>query len=295
MADSYEFPVEYLTELDQVLLHGTYAGRYQAAGAEFVSARSVKVPTLSVLTSTVADYSRFASDKVDSKVSYEIYTLANDKEATFYIDALDDADQPVVDATRIVAEYLRTVFNPYIDRKFFSNVAAKAGTQATANLTKSNIKGEIRKIRKTLMSAGLSGGDLYMTSDALALLEEATDRQWSNEGQINDVVGSYDGFEIIEAPDDLMFCDMLLVNGGQQAARHVVKRSVSYMFAPGQHTQGDGWLVQMRWLFDDIVRKNAAKRIYALNYDASKAAAALAAYDASSVDDDLDGDVDDNL
>lgn len=256
-----EFPTVFLTELDQVLLHGTYAGRYTVQGAEFVNNRTVNVPEITFPDKAVNDYDRFRTEN-SMKLEYTPYTLGYDKEATFYVDAVDDRDAAGLLATNAVAEYERQVFGPYIDVQFFRFLAQKAKTKASTALTVANIKGEIRKARTQFFEAGLEGGELYMTSEAKGLLEDATGRQWSNEGAINDVIGVYDGFSILEVPAATLGADFIAVAGDQTTVRHVIKRAVAYLWSPGSHTNGDGWMAQLRWVFGDIVRKNRRVGIY---------------------------------
>ncbi len=256
-----EFPTVFLNELDQLLLHGTYAGRYTVQGAEFVGNRTVNVPEITFPDAAVNDYDRFRTEN-NVKLEYTPYTLGYDKEAVFYVDAVDDRDTAALLSTNTVAEYEREIFGPYIDVQFFRFLAQKAATKATTALTKDNIKGEIRKARTQFFEAGLEGGELYMTSEAKGLLEDATGRQWANEGAINDVIGVYDGFQVIEVPAATLGADFIAVAGGQGTVRHIVKRAVSYLWAPGTHTNGDGWMAQLRWVFGDIVRKNRRVGIY---------------------------------
>ena len=256
-----EFPTVFLNELDQLLLHGTYAGRYTVQGAEFVSNRTVNVPEITFPDAAVNDYDRFRTEN-NVKLEYTPYTLGYDKEAVFYVDAVDDRDTAALLSTNAVAEYEREIFGPYIDVQFFRFLAQKAATKATTALTKDNIKGEIRKARTQFFEAGLEGGELYMTSEAKGLLEDATGRQWANEGAINDIIGVYDGFQVIEVPAATLGADFIAVAGGQGTVRHIVKRAVSYLWAPGTHTSGDGWMAQLRWVFGDIVRKNRRVGIY---------------------------------
>lgn len=256
-----EFPTIFLNELDQVLLHETYAGRYTVQGAEFINNRTVNVPEITFPNAAVNDYDRFQSEN-NVKLEYTPYTLSYDKEGVFYVDAVDDRDTAALLSTHTVAEYQRTVFGPYVDVQFFRFAAQKAKTKATTALTTANIKGEIRKARTQFFEAGLEGGELYVTSEVKGLLEDATQRQWGNDGSIYDVIGIYDGFSVIEVPAATLGCDFLAIAGGQSTIRHILKRAVSYLWAPGSHTNGDGWMAQLRWVFGDIVRNNRRVGIY---------------------------------
>ena len=257
-----KFPEAYTTALDEVLALASFATRYGDAGAEFVNAKTVNVPDISFASSTVNDYDGFKTTN-DVTLTYTPYTLANDKQAVFTVDAVDDIDTAAELSTNAASQYERTIFAPSVDTDFFKTVLGKAKTTGTTALTAANVKGEIRKARNQFTEVGLTGGDLYMTSTALGLLEDATERQWSNDTVITDTVGSYDGFTIFEVPSLLIGCDFLAISGGKATARYITKRSASYIFAPGTHTSGDCWLSQHRWVYGTIVGKNKVAGIYA--------------------------------
>lgn len=257
-----EFPTEYLEALDEVLVGATFAGRYNDGAAEFVGGRQISLPDIDFGQSPEpVDYARFASEAgVD--VRRTIYTLDKDVEKQFYVDALTAQDEPVAEMTKVIAQYQRTIMAPYIDKYFFAKSVGKARTRATETLSASNIKGEIRKARTQFVNKGLVGWDLYMSSTALGYLEDATDRQWSNEGTILDMIGNYDGFNIFQVPDETLQCDFLAVANGKETSKMIMKRAVNYLFAPGAHTNGDGFLAQMRWVFGNLVRYNKDWGLY---------------------------------
>ena len=263
-----EFPTEYREALDEVLLGATYCGKYHVQGAEFVNNRQVSVPSISFgETPEPEDYNRFKTEG-DATVSRKVYTLQYDKQKKFYGDAVDAIDEAATLATTVISEYLRTVFAPYEDKLFFQSIVTNAPKEkakqytGTTLLTADNIKAELRKVRKQFTQAGLRAGDLYMTSDALALLEDATNRQWGNDGAINDIIGQYDGFNIYEVADATLGTDFTAVANGVESIRYITKRAVSYLFMPGQHTEGDGWMAQMRWVFGHIALDNKKVALY---------------------------------
>jgi len=259
-----EFPKKYLNVLDTIYEQESFAAKYQVDGAEFVGAKTVMVPELVIEDGTAA-YNRFDSED-GAELHYTAYTLDQDREKQFYIDAIEDEDEAHLRQANVAKEFYRTKFIPEVDVNFFSKVKASAKTVATANLTSSNIKKELRKVRKQMKNAGISRADLYMTSDALGCLEDATNRQWSNEGEINDMVGKYDIFDIYEVPEARMPGSDFAAIGqnakADNAIRHIMKRAVSYIFAPGQHTKGDGWLSQFRWVYGDVAWKNKNAALY---------------------------------
>jgi len=257
------FPVEYLDAIDEVLAGATYAGRYNVQGAEFEGARQVSVPDIDFGNSpNPTNYNRFASEAAVT-VGRTTYTLDHDVEKVFYVDAVDATDEPAAKMTNIIAEYQRVILAPYIDTDFFAKAYTRAQTKATTQLSANNIKTAIRAARTQFTNAGLAGGDLYMSAAALGFLEDATDRQWSNDTIISDSIGSYDGFTVFQVPDAILGADFIAISGGQRTVRYVTKRAATYTFAPGQHTQGDGYLSQLRWIFGTIVYDNKKPGVYA--------------------------------
>ena len=263
-----QFPVEYREALDEVLLGSTYCGKYHVQGAEFATARQVSVPYIDFGDNPEpTTYNRFATES-GATISRKVYTLDHDLEHQFYGDALDAIDETAAAATTVISEWLRTVFAPYEDKLFFQSIVTNAPKESKATytgqtiLTVDNIKSELRKVRKQFTQSGLRAGDLYMTSDALGLLEDATNRQWGNDGSINDMVGQYDGFNIYEVADDTLGTDFTAIANGTESIRYITKRAVSYLFMPGQHQKGDGWLAQMRWVFGHIALENKKVALY---------------------------------
>lgn len=256
-----EYPSEYAEALDEVLQHESYAAKYGVQGAEFVGAKTVKVPDITFGSAKLNDYDRFATENA-ATLNYTAYTLANDKQAVFAVDAVDDIDTAAVLSNNIVSEYQRQVLIPAVDADFFKSCVASAGGASTTALTAANIKAEIRKARSQFAQKGLSGGDIYLTSTALGLLEDATNREWASEESIVDSIGNYDGFNIFEVADDTLGANIVAISGGVQTVRYVTKRAVAYLHQPGTHTQGDCWLAQLRWVYGTVAFKNKRPGIY---------------------------------
>lgn len=254
-----EFPVEYLTALDKVIELNSFTTKYQVKGAEFANAKTVKVPEL-VFDGGTVDYDRFETEgSVEQK--YTAYELDKDRQKAFYIDAVEDIDDGHVRTTNAVSEFERLFLVPELDKYFFANVGTKAKTKATETITAENVKAEIRKAETQMVNNGFAAADLYMTTAALHALEDSIDRQFAGEGVITDVVGKYNMFDIHRVPDErLAGLDFAVIAPG--TVRNIIKRACNYLFQPGQHTHGDGWLCQMRWVYGNIVRKNQAAGLY---------------------------------
>lgn len=277
MPNSISFPKEYLETIDELLMGQMFATRYQTGGEEFAGNRTVLVPEISFPEQTTPNnYDQFAT-KNDIKLQYTPYTLAYDKQEVFTVDAVDDIDTAGLLTVNAASEYDRTIFAPWLDKQFFSDVKAMAGgAQGTAAaITKTNVKGAFREARTHLRKHGLAGGDVYLSTNAVAALEDATNREWSNEGTIVDSIGRYNDFELFEDAGERLpeGIDMLVISGGLQTVRYVVKRAVTYTFAPGTHTEGDNWLTQIRRVFGVVGLRNKRPGIYVAGANAAQGTA----------------------
>lgn len=254
-----EFPVEYLNALDEVLVRESFSSKYDVGGTEFVTKKTVKVPRIEFKKGMV-DYDGFKTD-TGASMTYDTYELDADKQAVFSVDAVEDVDTAHILSTNLNSEFLRTEAVPEMDKHFFTAVEAQAKTKATAKLTVANIKAELRKARTQMRNAGVSAADLYMSADALALLEDAIDRQFAGEGAITDAVGKYNMFTIYTPPEDRL-ADLDFAVVAPNTIRFIKKRAVTYLFAPGTHTSGDCWLSQSRWVYGAVTYENKKPGLY---------------------------------
>lgn len=260
-----EFPEEYKQVLDEVIEQESFTTPFQEQGAEFVSARTVKVPEM-VFDGGTDDYDRFVT-KGEAAIKYTSYKLDKDRQKSFYNDALDVIDQPLLGMTNIASQFERTLLVPEIDTYFFGKAKNAAKTKATTNLTAANIKAELRNARTQIKQAGYSTACLYMSSEALACLEDSLDREFSGEGVITDTVGTYNFFEIFELPDERIG-DADFIAIGKSAdknlkpIRFVWKRAVTKYINAAINQNGDGDELQMRWVYGTIALKNKAAGIY---------------------------------
>lgn len=260
-----EFPAEYSQVLDEVIAQESFSNVFQEQGAEFVRKRTVKVPEMHFDGGTV-DYDKFVT-KGEADITYKEYELDKDKQKVFYNDALDVNDQPLLAMTNIASEFERTLLVPEIDTYFFGKSKLAAKTKAETDLTAANIKAELRKARTQLKQAGYASAYLFMSSDALACLEDSLNRQFSGEDVITDTVGRYDMFDIYEVPEDrLGEVDFIVIgkatDPNRKPIRFIWKRAVTKFIGAEINQSGDGDELQMRWVYGTIALKNKAAGIY---------------------------------
>lgn len=220
------------------------------------------------------------------------FTLQHDRDIEFLIDKREIDETNSTASIKNVAEtFQKTQASPEIDAYFYSTVAQKAIateglSSSVANVaayTKANI---IEKIKKVISKVKRYRGSLivYLKSELMDLLELAlADKasiKWESvsglEYSISTRVANIDGVPIMEIIDDETFYTKFdyvdTENGGftpssdakaiailaasTETVKTVKKISSIYSFAPGTHTEGDGYLYQDREFWDTFIFPN---------------------------------------
>lgn len=214
------------------------------------------------------------------------YTLDHDRDISFLVDKAEvDETKATVSAENISKTFTRTQSTPESNALFFSKCATKAisiegynSETALADFTKDNVysklkamlsKGKLRRYR------GMGALIMYVRSEIMDLLEQSTELQRKVEMTqiaeggmgLETRVTSIDGVPIFEVIDDEVFYSSFNFADGfvpAEDAKHinvliasplttkfVPKINSIYFFAPGTHTEGDGYLYQNR-AFSDV-------------------------------------------
>lgn len=273
---------KYQTELDQVIKQSTLTNVLETPNVNWLSAKTFHVPSVAV--SGFKNHSRnggFNRGTVD--VTHEPYTLSFDRDVEFFVDQMDvDESNQAASAANITREFLTAHAGPEVDAYRFSKLATNAlsGSRATAeDLTATNViqrlKADLGKVRKY----GTANIIVYVSSAVMDLIE-----QWKeSKGQINidnpgtvieTRVTTLDGVRLIEVFDVDRFhtsfdfttgyvsatgsyaLNWVIVHRGAVVAK--TKLNSIYLFEPGNHTEGDGYLYQNRMYHDLFVLKNKA-------------------------------------
>lgn len=263
-ATEVNFPTEYLTALDELFVQESVYSQFFEDGAEFANNKTVMIPEIVFNGDNKGTraYNRFATEDT-LKVVYTPYELEKDREKVIYIDAVDNIDTANLQAANAMRLWTKEYFVPEYDQYFATSVLAKSGTKATETITKENVIEQFRAMRTAMTNAGHTLVDVWVTNAVKYALEDAIQRQFAGESAISDVVGRYNDF-IIHCPGDARMggMDFFGIGGGKDTIKGVMKRAASYAFAPGQHTQGDGFLYQNRWVYGTLGRKNKVAGIY---------------------------------
>src|SRR5690554_2644499 len=280
MANSINYAEQYRSELDQVLRQSMLTGDLEAPNVQWLRGKTFHIPTLGV--TGYQDHSRQGGwNRGDVTVTHEAYTVQFDRDVEFFVDQMDvDESNLAASVANITREFLQAHAGPEVDAYRFSKLADHAinegnSTEETVDPSGvlARLKADILKVRKY----GPSNLICYISSEALDALEmsEAFNRniQVQNAGTaIETRVTSLDGVRLVEVWDVARFntqhdftegfvpegqdINWVIVYKGAVVA--VTKINSIYMFAPGQHTAGDGYLYQNRMYHDLFVMKQKA-------------------------------------
>ena len=283
MANVINYAEKYQTELDQVLTQSMLTNELETPNVNWLSAKTFHVPTVSVTGQQ--DHSRQGGwNRGDVTVTHEPYTLQFDRDVEFFVDQMDvDESNQAASAANITRVFLTEHAGPEIDAYRFGKLADHAYGQGNAtdetvtpSTVFSRLKEDILKVRKY----GPSNLIAYISSEAMDALERSEEFQRviqvQNQGTaIETRVTSIDGVKLVEVWDVARFntqhdftegfipvgdkLNWIIVYKGAVIAK--AKLNSVYFFAPGQHTQGDGYLYQNRLYHDLFVLKNKADGI----------------------------------
>lgn len=220
------------------------------------------------------------------------YTVSHDRDISFMVDVADvDETNQTASIKNISETFHKTQQVPEMDAYFFSKVATEAqkltgynSKTAEADWTKENVFGKLKsmigagKLRRYVQKGALI---CYVRSFIMDLLEQSTDftrkiemTQIAEGGiGIETRVTDIDGVTIMEVIDDERFYDKFDFSDGflpvagtshkinvlvasPLTVKTVPKIANIYYFAPGTHTEGDGYLYQDHSLSDTFVFPN---------------------------------------
>ena len=222
------------------------------------------------------------------------FTLTHDRDIEFLVDKADvDETNATASIQNISKVFEQTQASPETDALFFSKITAQAKTSelytntALSSYTKSNVFEKLKgMLKQGKLRAYKGNGSLimYVNSTIMDLLEQSTaftrkiEMTQISEGGIGleTRVTDIDGMTVMEVIDDDVFYDAFNFNGTNggyelisntshklnvciaslETCKIVPKIASIYYFAPGSHTQGDGYLYQNRELSDVFVFPN---------------------------------------
>lgn len=283
----------YAPGLLDILIQGALTSPFVTNNVRWLGAKSFHFTSMA--TSGYKNHKRsggWNDGTVDQKD--HVFELTHDRDVQFLVDRADvDETNQTASIQNISNTFQTTQVVPETDALFFSKIATKAlaldgyhSSTAIGEYTKANVFGKLKamlasgKLRRYRSNNSLV---MFIGSEIMDLLEQAED--FSRKIEMTQIaeggvgietrVTSIDGVPVMECVDDERFYTAFNWepdNGGfepavgafkinvliasLQTCKIVPKINSIYFFAPGTHTEGDGYLYQNRSLSDVFVFPN---------------------------------------
>jgi ribosome modulation factor len=267
--------VNYAEKFERELYQGYESGLATAPlttqNVQFLNAKTVHLPFISM--GGYKDHSRAGGfNQQDVSNDFMTKVLAFDRDVQFMVDSMDvDETNEALMAANVTTEFLRKQAIPETDAyrisKLYSEFAALGGAASTTAITAANILQLWDDWTAELDDSGVptEGRVCFMTPGILKLLKKADGVERSidvrTDGALNRKITELDGVRLEMCPSQRMKTAFNFTNGWTPAASAtqinmillhpqsviaVDKHSYIRLWAPGTHTEGDGWLYQNR-------------------------------------------------
>lgn len=211
----------------------------------------------------------------------KVYTMGQDRDIEFYVDTqdVDETNQDLA-VGNISKVFIQDHVQPEIDAYRFATLATGAGHTVTETLSVDNVYTQLKAALLPVRKFGAQNIVGFVSSEVMDFLERSKEftRTITNQQvgvtALESRVTSLDGVQLVEVWDDTRFKsaydfadgytpkedakDINFILVAKQAVIPVVKENTIYLFAPGQHTEGDGYLYQNR-LYHDLFIKEQQK------------------------------------
>lgn len=286
--------------LDQKITAGLFTGALGTPEVDLVNGgRSFTLKTIS--TSGLQPHTRgkgFNSGTVTDEKT--IYTMGQDRDVEFYLDRqdVDETNQELAMAN-ISNVFITKQVQPELDSYRFSKMATSFDNIDTSD-TEGNLLAKTHKVEETLDATnaysqlktgigkvrkyGTQNLVGYVSSEVMDSLERSKEftRNITNQNvgttALESRITSIDGVQLIEVyepnrfmtkydfkdgakpTEDAQAINFLII--AKPAVISIVKENAVFLFAPGQHTEGDGYLYQNRLYHDLFIKKHKRDGIY---------------------------------
>lgn len=286
MANTNNYAAKYQRELIETFIDGSYIAPFVCTNVRWLDAKTFHFTSMSTggyqEHSILGGWNRSAYKQTDHP-----FTVEHDRDVEFFIDQIEvDETNQTATIQNVSMQFERTQATPERDAYFFSKVATTAidkslATQTALSVwTKENVLTKLTAIIGKNRRYRNKGLILYVKPeimDCLALSEDfkriiSVESIVKGGKTIQTRITSIDGTPVVEVIDDDRFYTAFDFTNGYtaasgayginvlaatpQTASFVPKISSIYFFAPGVHTQGDGYLYQNRSLCDAFIFPN---------------------------------------
>lgn len=292
MPNVINYAEQWAPQLLETIVQGTLCSPFVTNNVNWLSAKTFHFTQMS--TTGYKAHSRAGGWNRGEVTQADVpYTLYHDRDVEFLIDKADvDESNQTATIQNISANFTELQANPEIDAEFFSKIFSVAHANSLASATElstytvDNVFGRLKAMMKagnlrTYRQRGTLVG--YVSSDIMDLLERSKD--FTRQITMNTIadggmgietrITEIDGVPLFEVIDTERFYsefDFAPADGGfvpavgaakinalfasTETVKNVPKINSIYFFAPGAHTEGDGYLYQNRKLSGTFVFPN---------------------------------------
>lgn len=273
-------------EFDQKLMQGALTNILETPRVNWLGAKSFEIPTVSVSGYKAHTRSKGYNSGTVSN-DKKVYTLNFDRDIEFFVDIADvDETNQELSMANITGTFITEHATPELDAYRFSKLATTAITatqfKAEDDYSETNVYSRLKAAILPIRKYGAGNIVIYVSSEIMDFLERSKDftrsiATTSPQG-IDTRVTSLDGVQIVEVWDDARFKTQfeftdgfVKASGGKDINFLIVakpaviakaKFNSIYLFPPGQHTEGDGYLYQNRMYHDLFVLENKKDGVY---------------------------------
>lgn len=287
MPNSINHAEKYSDELLTIYADNSYVAPFIADNVKWIDAKTFHFTSMQVggykNHSIQGGWNRQSIEQKDHP-----YTVEQDRDVEFFVDKREvDESNKTASIQNISNTFETTQATPEKDAYFFSKVATKAvevkrsTNTAIASYTAENVFTKVTQFISKLKRYRNKGLIVFVRSEIMDLLAVSkelsksidTTTLTSNEGKaIETRITKINGTILVEVLDDDRFYSAFNFTDGYAPAtgaykinmlgatplttKMVSKIASIYMFAPGDHTQGDGYLYQNRAHYDTFLFPN---------------------------------------
>lgn len=276
---AFNYVASFLTQLQQKYARELTSSDLTTDRVIWTGAKEIKIPRLDV--AGYKDHARTGGwNRQGISNDYETKILQHDRDVEFFVDTMDvDETNQTLSAANVTNVFETEQAIPELDKyrysKLYAEMTAYGGTPDKTALTIANVLKVFDNLMEQMDEASVpeSGRILYATPTTYTLLKQAQDMQrminvQSNGGMVNRAVRSLDDVILKKVPSDRMktvydFTDGAVAGVGAKQINMIlvhpsavlapIKHSAIYLWEPGSHTHGDGWLYQNRKFTDLFV------------------------------------------
>lgn len=268
----YNYVDSFLTVLEQKYTKELTSSALTTQNAIFMGAKTIKIPRLDL--GGYKDHSRAGGwNRQDITNDFELKVLEHDRNVEFYVDAMDvDETNQILSAANVTNVFVTEQAIPELDKYRYSKIYAEYTTLGKAidetALTLSNVLQVYDNLMEKMDEAEVpqEGRYMFVTPHVHKLLKQADEMQrfinvQNNNGTVDRTVRKLDDVNLIMVPSSRMKSAYDFTDGAVEAPDAVqinmilvhpraviapIKHSAIYLWPPGSHTGGDGYLYQNR-------------------------------------------------